>query len=78
MDPAGNLNAQHGGEAAEQQRQKEQSRGPAQFHQALLDEHLGQVAGDTDHSAGDNELCRQRAGAQDFDAVLYQLDELAG
>lgn len=56
MDPAGNLNAQHGGEAAEQQRQKEQSRGPAQFHQALLDEHLGQVAGDAEDSGRDDEL----------------------
>ena len=78
VQPPANLRAQHGGKSAEQQREKEQGSGPAQLHKALLDEHRGQVAGHADNGSGDNELCRQRAGAQDFDAVLYQLDELAG
>ena len=79
MEPPGRFNAQHGGKPAQQSIRHEQQRcGPAQLDEPLLDEHLGQVAGDAEDSGGDDELCRQRGGAKSGDAVPHQPRQLAG
>lgn len=63
---------------AQQQGKEEQLRGPAQLNEPLLQEHFGQVAGHRDDGAGNDELGRQRRGAQDAQAVARQFGELAG
>ena len=78
MEPPGRFNAQHGGKPAQQHRHEQQSCGPALLHEPLLNEHLGQVAGDAEDSGGDDELRRQRGGAKSGDAVPHQPRELVG
>ena len=77
MYPSANLGTGHAGRTAQQQGQKKPLGGPAQLHEPLLQEHLGQIAGDRDDRIGSDEFCRQRAAAQGGGTVPHQLRELA-
>ena len=76
-DPAAHFSAQHTGSTAQQQGKKEELCGPAQLNEPLLQEHFGQVAGHRDDGAGNDELGRQRRGAQDAQAVARQFGRAA-
>ena len=77
-DPASGLGAEDAGDAAQQQGKEQRFGGPAQLNETLLQKHLGQVAGHRDDRTGYDELRGQRAGAQNMQTVLHELDELTG